>query len=200
MNENELEITNNEMETSIDEVCCNTASNTDKEISVNENVDINGQIQLKLCTGNVYLIEPETLGNDEAFESFLAIIDNRETVISMMHDILFNENLNEEMLDAFETQLKEFFNGLNISDEYQTINPSLTQLQKVMYMCFDASNIINTLAHHIEMNYFIKVMTNTNEDCCESNDDVEKSEHCCHCNDGNCSGKNCKCHHDEGGK
>lgn len=152
--------------------------------TVEDNLD--NCIQLKLSTGEIYLVDANTFDWDNAVKNLTSMIENEDALRSMMFALLNVEDPNEakatEMINDTIKQLETFMENFQVHANYEQFDPNITPYKKAMFMVFDANNVVRTMSHHTEMYnmiHQISMITNDLEhDICDCPEcDHERDNH-----------------------
>ena len=137
--------------------------------------NMDNSIQLKLSTGDVYLVDPNTFDWDNAIKNLPSMIETVKRIIK---------------------QVEDFMEGFQIHVSYERFDPNISDYKKAMMLVFDANNVVRTIVHNTQMMEMLSNITSIagfhccDDDTCECHDEEECS--CCsdveHCDepDGEC--------------
>lgn len=137
----------------IDEIDMNDGMTEEMERMIADEMD--NHIQLKISTGETYLIDPNTFDWDQGVKNLASMYENVDSLNKMMFALLSVENPNEpeanKMIDETTEQLITFLRSFQIEPIYEQFDPNITKYKKLLFMIFDANNITRTMIHNIEM-------------------------------------------------
>lgn len=121
--------------------------------AVDDNID--NCIQLKLSTGEMYLVDANTFDWDNAVKNLTSMIENEDALRSIMFALLNVEDPSEakatEMINDTIKQLETFMDNFQVHANYEQFDSNITSYKKALFMVFDANNIVRTMSHHTEM-------------------------------------------------
>lgn len=120
---------------------------------VEDNMD--DSIQLRMSTGEVYLVDPNTFDWDNAIANLDKMVENEATLNNLMFALLGIDNPNEEdaaeYIDNSIKELENFMNNLQIHPDYEKFDPNISKYKKLIFMVFDAMNTAKTMNHNTSM-------------------------------------------------
>lgn len=120
---------------------------------VEDNMD--DSIQLRMSTGEVYLVDPDTFDWDNAIANLDKMIENEATLNNLMFTLLGIDNPNEEdtmeYIDNSIKELENFMDNLQIHPDYEKFDPNISKYKKLIFMVFDAMNTVKIMNHNTSM-------------------------------------------------
>ena len=162
--------------------------------------NMDNSIQLKLSTGDVYLVDPDTFDWDNAIKNLPSMIENEDSLRNIMFSLLtIKDPTTEESVKTIQSiikQIEDFMEGFQIHVSYERFDPNISDYKKAMMLVFDANNVVRTIVHNTQMMEMLSNITSIagfhccDDDTCECHDEEECS--CCsdveHCDepDGEC--------------
>ncbi len=120
---------------------------------VEDNMD--DSIQLRMSTGEVYLVDPDTFDWDNAIANLDKMVENEATLNNLMFTLLSIDNPNEEdtmeYIDNSIKELENFMDNLQIHPDYEKFDPNISKYKKLIFMVFDAMNTVKIMNHNTSM-------------------------------------------------
>lgn len=146
--------------------------------------NMDNSIQLRMSTGEVYLVDPNTFDWDNAIVNLDKMIENEETLYNLMSALLSIDNPNEEdteeYIDNSIRELENFMDNLQIHPDYEKFDPNISKYKKLIFMVFDAMNTVKTMNHNTSMYQTLQMFGAVHsaecscEECNSSNPVVEE--------------------------
>lgn len=127
------------------------------EVPENIEENANNSIQIKVSTGEIYLIDPTTFDWTGAMNNIPKMIANADAIRNMMFSLLSipNDELEsdkaKEDINSIISQLETFLTNMQINPSYEKIHPNISDYNKALFMCFDANSVILTMYYNTEM-------------------------------------------------
>lgn len=139
----------------LDEMC-EKINETAQDTTFDYNDDnMDNSIQLRMSTGEVYLVDPNTFDWDNAITNLDKMIENEVTLYNLMSSLLGIDNPNEEdtaeYIDNSIKELENFMDNLQIHPDYEKFDPNISKYKKLIFMVFDAMNTVKTMNHNTSM-------------------------------------------------
>lgn len=120
-----------------------------------DNSTTDDAIQLKLSTGEVFLVDAKTFDWDNAITKLASMIDNEDAIRNIEFRLLnITDPTTEEAseyIKATIVQLADFMKGFEIVPSYEQFDPNMNDYKKALIMTFDTNNIVRTMIHNTEM-------------------------------------------------
>lgn len=139
----------------LDEMC-EKINEIAQDVAFDYNDDnMDDSIQLRMSTGEVYLVDPNTFDWDNAIANLDKMIENETTLHNLMFSLLSidhpDEEDTEEYIDNSIRELENFMDNLQIHPDYEKFDPNISKYKKLIFMVFDAMNTIKTMNHNTSM-------------------------------------------------
>ena len=100
--------------------------------------NMDDSIQLRMSTGEVYLVDPNTFDWDNAIANLDKMIENEATLHNLMFTLLGIDNPNEEdtveYIDNSIRELENFMDNLQIHPDYEKFDPNISKYKKLVFM------------------------------------------------------------------
>ena len=125
--------------------------------NITEDDNIDGMIKLKISTGEIYLIDPNTFDWDASIGEMQQLESNADQIRQMMFAVLNNPP--EEEIDNMTTQLMKYLEGYQINPDYERFDPEITKEKKLMMLLFDTAGIIAEMSRNISLYSAISMFT-----------------------------------------
>lgn len=144
--------------------------------NITEDENIDGMIKLKISTGEIYLIDPNTFDWDASIGEMQQLESNADQIRQMMFAVLNNPP--EEEIDNMTAQLMKYLEGYQINPNYERFDPEITKEKKLMMLLFDTAGIIAEMSRNISLYSAISMFTrsasslNSMNNIPVSNDDI----------------------------
>lgn len=117
--------------------------------------NMDDSIQLRMSTGEVYLVDPNTFDWDNAIANLDKMIENEATLNNLMFTLLGIDNPDEEdtaeYIDNSIKELENFMDNLQIHPDYEKFDPNISKYKKLIFMVFDAMNTVKVMNHNTSM-------------------------------------------------
>lgn len=117
--------------------------------------NMDDSIQLRMSTGEVYLVDPNTFDWDNAIANLDKMIENEATLHNLMFTLLGIDNPNEEdtveYIDNSIRELENFMDNLQIHPDYEKFDPNISKYKKLVFMVFDTMNTVKVMNHNTSM-------------------------------------------------
>ena len=139
----------------LDEMC-EKINETTQDTTFDYNDDnMDDPIQLRMSTGEVYLVDPDTFDWDNAIANLDKMIGNEAILHNLMFTLLGIDNPNEEdaveYIDNSIKELENFMDNLQIHPDYEKFDPNISKYKKLIFMVFDAMNTVKVMNHNTSM-------------------------------------------------
>jgi hypothetical protein len=132
-----------------------------------DDYDSSAYIQLSLCTGETFLVDPNKLDWDNAISQIAHLQDNMVALRNIQYGLLQAAGNDDEDTQKFVqsiiTQLTDILKGFQISVDYRVHNPNLTDRDIAMLMAFDVNNVTATMFHHLSIYSALSMLAPTHE-------------------------------------
>lgn len=132
-----------------------------------DDLDNSGYIQLSLCTGETFLVDPNNLDWDNAISQIAHLQDNMVALRNIQYNLLQTAGNDDEDTQKFVqsmiAQLTDILKGFQISVDYRAHNPNLTDRDIAMLMVFDVNNITATMFHHLSIYSALSMLAPTHD-------------------------------------
>ena len=125
--------------------------------NITEDDNIDGMIKLKISTGEIYLIDPNTFDWDASIGEMQQLESNADQIRQMMFAALNNPP--EEEIDNMTIQLMKYLEGYQINPDYERFDPEITKEKKLMMLLFDTAGIIAEMSRNISLYSAISMFT-----------------------------------------
>jgi hypothetical protein len=125
--------------------------------NITEDDNIDGMIKLKISTGEIYLIDPNTFDWDASIGEMQQLESNADQIRQMMFAVLNNPP--EEEIDNMTSQLMKYLEGYQINPDYERFDPEITKEKKLMMLLFDTAGIIAEMSRNISLYSAISMFT-----------------------------------------
>lgn len=156
----------------------------DMESDVTESDSMDNSIQLKMSTGEVYLVDPDTFDWDNAIKNLPQMAENENTLCEIMFSLLnVTDPTNEDSVEFVKhtiNQLEDFMNNLQIHPNYEAFDANISDYKKALFMVFDAMNVVKIMNHHTSAYQILNMFYPVGQNECS-----------CGC------GNDCECNHEE---
>lgn len=150
-----------------------------------ENEDMDNSIQLKMSTGEVYLVDPNTFDWNKAVMNLPQMIENESALCSIMFSLLnVTDPTTEDSVKFIKhtiEQLEDFMGNLQVHPRYENFDPNISDYKKATFMVFDAMNVVQIMNHHTKMFEAMSILSSMNAhechcDCCNHEEDSSEEK------------------------